>query len=97
VRAPKANSVCERFGGTMRRECLDYLIPFNERHLRFVLKAWIAHFNSARPHMSLGPGIPSGLLAAVPPRASGGGHRCITDSAGLPVPHVLTLPFATLN
>jgi putative transposase len=66
VRAPKANSVCERFGGTMRRECLDYLIPFNERHLRFVLKAWIAHFNSARPHMSLGPGLPSGLLAAIP-------------------------------
>ena len=65
VRAPKANSVCERFGGSMRRECLDYLIPFNERHLRFVLKAWIGHFNSARPHMSLGPGIPSGLLAPV--------------------------------
>jgi len=66
VRAPKADSVCERFGGTMRREFLDYLIPFNERHLRFVLEAWIAHFNSARPHMSLSPGIPSGLLAPVP-------------------------------
>jgi putative transposase len=38
VRAPKANSVCERFGGTMRRECLDFLIPFNERHLKLVLK-----------------------------------------------------------
>lgn len=65
VRAPKANSVCERFGGSMRRECPDYLIPINERHLRFALKAWIAHFNSARPHMSLGPGIPSGLLSPV--------------------------------
>jgi transposase InsO family protein len=66
LRAPKANAVCERFGGTLRRECLDFLIPFNERHLRFVLKAWIAHFNSARPHMSLGPGIPSALRAPVP-------------------------------
>ncbi len=42
VRAPKANSLCERFGGTLRRECLDFLIPFNEGHLRFVLKTWIA-------------------------------------------------------
>ena len=64
VRAPKANSVCERFGGTLRRECLDFLIPFNEPHLRFVLKAWIAHFNHARPHMSLGPGIPAALRAS---------------------------------
>ena len=61
VRAPKANSICERFGGTMRRECLDFLIPFNERHLRLVLKVWIAHFNQSRPHMSLGPGIPAAL------------------------------------
>ncbi len=58
VRAPKANSFCERFGGTLRRECLDFLIPFNERHLKLVVKTWITHFNHARPHMSLGPGIP---------------------------------------
>jgi hypothetical protein len=61
IRAPKANSFCERFGGTLRRECLDFLIPFNERHLRLVLKTWMAHFNHARPHMSLGPGIPAPL------------------------------------
>ena len=61
VRAPKANSFCERFGGTLRRECLDFLIPFNEPHLRLVLRTWIAHFNHARPHMSLGPGIPAPL------------------------------------
>jgi transposase InsO family protein len=66
VRAPKANSVCERFGGTLRRECLNFLIPFNERHLRFVLNSWIVHFNSARPHMSLGPGIPAASSAFAP-------------------------------
>src|SRR5687767_16030929 len=64
LRAPKANSLCKRFGGTLRRECLDFLIPFNERHLRFVLKTWIAHFCHARPHMSLGPGIPAALRPA---------------------------------
>jgi len=66
VRAPKANSVCERFGGTLRRECLNFLIPFNERHLRVVLNRWIAHFNHARPHMSLGPACPASLCPPVP-------------------------------
>lgn len=37
VQPPKANSVCESFGGTLRRECLDFLIPFNGRHLKFLL------------------------------------------------------------
>jgi hypothetical protein len=32
-----ANTVCERFGGTLRRECLDYLIPINERHLKLTI------------------------------------------------------------
>jgi transposase InsO family protein len=63
VQAPQANSLCERFGGTLRREYLDLLIPFNESHLKFVLKVWIAHFNHARPHMSLGPGIPAPLTS----------------------------------
>jgi transposase InsO family protein len=71
VRSPKANSICERFGGTLRRECLDFLIPFNEHHLKFVLKIWIAHFNHARPHMNLGPGIP----AASRPPAPGSADR----------------------
>ena len=32
VRAPTANAFCERLGGSLRRECLDFLIPLNERH-----------------------------------------------------------------
>ena len=42
----------------MRRECLDFLIPLNERHLRRLLMQWVRHYNSGRPHSSLGPGIP---------------------------------------
>ena len=80
VRSPKANSFCERFGGTLRRECLDFLIPFNERHLKLVLKIWIAHFNHSRPHMSLGPGIPAAFSAtAAEPFSSL--HRCGTRSS----------------
>jgi hypothetical protein len=58
VRSPKANAVCERVIGTIRRECLDWLIPMSERHLRSMLKSWVVHFNRGRPHSSLGPGVP---------------------------------------
>lgn len=71
VRAPQANAYCERLVGTMRRECLDFLIPFSEKHLRTILKMWVRHYNRGRPHMSLGPGIPD-----IPERPSvSGGPR----------------------
>ncbi len=60
IRAPKANAYCERLVGTIRRECLDYLIPLNERHLRTLLREWVNHYNQARPHTALGPPIPDG-------------------------------------
>jgi len=59
VRSPQANSLCERLIGTLRRECLDWIIPLSERHLRSVLTAWMTHYNRGRPHSSLGPGIPN--------------------------------------
>ena len=57
VRAPTANAHCERLIGTMRRECLDYVIPLNASHLRRILHEWSCHYNNGRPHRSLGPGI----------------------------------------
>jgi putative transposase len=58
VRSPKANSLCERLLGTLRRECLDFLIPLTEHHLQCLLKEWVEDYNEGRPHMALGPGIP---------------------------------------
>jgi transposase InsO family protein len=46
VRAPQANAHCERLIGTTWRECLDWVIPLNERYLRSVLTGWISHYNS---------------------------------------------------
>jgi transposase InsO family protein len=57
-RSPQANAFCERWIGTARRECLDFMIPLNESHVRDILKQWTAHYNRSRPHSSLGPGIP---------------------------------------
>jgi len=49
---------CERLIGTIRRECLDWLIIGNEQYWRSILKEWVIHYNRGRPHASLGPGIP---------------------------------------
>ena len=56
IASPKANAICERLIGTIRRECLDWMIPESALHLRAILKEWIAHYNGARPHSALGPG-----------------------------------------
>jgi len=44
--SPKANAICERVIGTIRRECLDWMIPMSEAHLRSILKAWVTHYNA---------------------------------------------------
>jgi len=52
-RAPRANAVCERMIGTLRRELLDRLLIVNEHHLRQVLTEYLRHYNTARPHRTL--------------------------------------------
>ena len=64
VASPKANALCERVIGTIRRECLDWMIPVSEPHLRAILKSWVTHYNRGRPHSALGRGVPD------PPRQS---------------------------
>jgi putative transposase len=53
VRAPKANAVAERFVGTVRRECLDWLLIADHRHLQHVLREFVDHYNRHRPHRAL--------------------------------------------
>jgi transposase InsO family protein len=53
IRSPKANAVCERFLGSVRRECLDHVLILNERQLHRILKEYVSYFNTARPHRSL--------------------------------------------
>jgi putative transposase len=66
------NAICERVIGTIRRECLDWLIPLSESHLRFILRSWIDHYNGGRPHMALGPGVPDppDITKAIPEPSS---------------------------
>src|ERR1017187_2956317 len=79
VRAPKANAYCERLIGTVRRECLDFMIPLNERHLQMTLGSWVTHYNKGRPHSSLGPEIPENFSEAPVPRPEIHGHKLPHD------------------
>ena len=78
-RSPQANAHCERLIGTIRRECLNWIIPLNERHLRGALTEWMAHYNSERPHSALGPGLPDDpqRRAAVVGHHLVSGHRVV--------------------
>jgi putative transposase len=53
VRAPKANAIAERFVRTVRSECLDWLLIVNRRQLERVLRVYVDHYNTHRPHRSL--------------------------------------------
>jgi len=48
ARSPRANAYCERVIGTIRRKCMDWMVLFNEGHLRRVLREWVAHYNRGR-------------------------------------------------
>jgi putative transposase len=58
VRAPRANAIAERIVGTIRRELLDRILIFNQRHATAVLRQYELHYNSHRPHRALSQAAP---------------------------------------
>jgi putative transposase len=61
-RAPRANA--ERWVRTVRSECLDWVLVWNDRHLHRVLTAYLAQDNGARPHRGLGLDVPVPVAVA---------------------------------
>ena len=71
IRAPRANAIAERFVGTVRRECLDRMLILGRRHLVAVLGEFVDHYNTHRPHRSIGqtppcPSAPPDAISATP-------------------------------
>ena len=57
---PNMNALCERFIGSLRRECLDHVLLLGEEHLRRLLREYVGYFNACRPHQGIGQAIPLG-------------------------------------
>jgi putative transposase len=64
VRAPRANAVAERWVRTVRNECLDHVLVLGRRHLEQLLRDYVTHYNSERPHRSLALAAPTGAHQA---------------------------------
>jgi putative transposase len=64
---PQTNAVCERFLGSVRRECLDHFLIVQEQQLHRLLKTYVRYYNQARPHQGIGQRIPDPSVLSAPP------------------------------
>ena len=68
-RAPWENPYAERFIGSLRRECLDHIIVFNESSLGRIVKAYFEYYEHSRTHLALDKDAPASR--AIQPPALG--------------------------
>jgi putative transposase len=61
--APRANAICERFVGSLRRECLDHMLVIGELQLIRILKEYVSYFNPVRPHQGIAQRIPAPAIS----------------------------------
>jgi len=80
IAAPRANSHMERQIDSTRRQCLDWILILNRRHLERVLTEWIELYNQARPHRGLDLQTP---IARSDPVVTSGPVRCRERLGGL--------------
>ena len=73
--APRANAICERMIGTLRREVFDRLLIIDEHHLRRVLTEYLLHYNTARPHRFLSQLTPAQADSQPPEPINLADHR----------------------
>ena len=78
VRAPNMNAVCERFLGSLRRECLDHVLVLDARHLQRVVAEYVRYHNAARPHQGIHQLTPSPQSAL--PRGTSSPSPCSAAS-----------------
>ena len=66
ARSPWQNAYVERIIGSVRRECLNHVIIFDERHLRGVLSSYFRYYHKTRTHLSLDKDCPESRTVHLP-------------------------------
>jgi hypothetical protein len=79
---PKVRAIGECFLGSVRRECLDFFLLLNERHLRKIMKQYQIYFNQARPHQDLDQSHRSSSETRARSSPSLSSVACITTISG---------------
>ncbi|MBT3712630.1 MAG: transposase [Anaerolineae bacterium] len=83
VRAPRANSFCERFIGSLRRECLDHMLILHRKQLHRIVQEYVHYYNSSRPHQGIRQQIPNDFVENSPwPIGQPGGRITTTPVLG---------------
>jgi putative transposase len=91
VRAPKANAICERFIGSLKRECLDHMLTLHSSQLHHSVRAYVEYYNHSRPHQGIGQRVPAQFPRTYPPSSGqiiatpvlGGLHHAYSRAAYL--------------
>ena len=66
ARSPWQNGYCERVVGTLKRECLNHLVVFNERHARRLIRDYLEYYHGSRTHLGLEKDAPDGRAVEPP-------------------------------
>jgi hypothetical protein len=64
-RSPWQNGVAERWIGSCRRDLLDHVIVFNERHLKRLMSEYVRYYHEDRTHLGLSKDAPTGRPVAI--------------------------------
>jgi len=83
AQSPNCNSHAERFVKTIKHECRNHLVFFGERHLRYVVKEFMAHYHAERFHQGLGGQLIQRPADPVNQNRSRGEVACRSRLAGM--------------
>jgi len=82
LRSPNTNVYVERFIQTIQIECMDHFIIFGEKHFDYLVREYVEHYHTERPHQGLANQTPAGTPRPAP-QDSNGGIQCRTRLGGM--------------